>query len=78
MENILTQKSFDDLKCSDNFMFAKIMEDPDLCKAVLETLLDIKIERLSYPEPEKGYSLARIAARFLLTQKLAKLVEVTA
>ncbi len=53
METLITQKSFDDLKCSDNFMFAKIMEDPGLCKAVLETLLDIKIDRLSYPEPEK-------------------------
>ncbi len=53
METLITQKSFDDLKCSDNFMFAKIMEDPELCKAVLETLLDIKIDRLSYPEAEK-------------------------
>ena len=53
METLITSKSFDDLKCSDNFMFAKIMEYPKLCKAVLETLLGIKIDRLSYPEPEK-------------------------
>ena len=53
MKNPITPTPFDQLKCSDNFMFAKIMEDPEICKEVLETLLDIKIASLSYPEPEK-------------------------
>lgn len=58
MENTTTFKPFDELVCSDNFMFAKVMEDPMLCKRVLETLLDIKIERLSYPEGEKTIQVA--------------------
>lgn len=58
MENTTTFKPFDELVCSDNFMFAKVMEDPMLCKRVLETLLDIKIERLSYPESEKTIQVA--------------------
>lgn len=59
MQNIETTfKPFDELVCSDNFIFAKIMEDPNLCKRVLETLLDIKIERLSYPEGEKTIQVA--------------------
>ncbi len=58
MENTTTFKPFDELVCSDNFMFAKVMEDPKLCKRVLETLLDIKIERLSYPEGEKTIQVA--------------------
>ena len=57
-ENETTFKPFDELVCSDNFMFAKVMEDPKLCKQVLETLLDIKIERLSYPEGEKTIQVA--------------------
>ena len=58
MENVPTFKPFDELVCSDNFMFAKVMEDPQLCKRVLETLLDIKIERLSYPEGERTIQVA--------------------
>ncbi len=57
-ENTTTFKPFDELVCSDNFMFAKVMEDPKLCKQVLETLLDIKIEKLSYPEGEKTIQVA--------------------
>ena len=58
MEKLIKPKPFEKLTCSDNFMFAKVMEDPDLCKSVLEILLDIKIGRLSYPEPEKTIQTA--------------------
>ena len=58
MGNLTKPKPFEELKCSDNFMFAKVMEDPDLCKAVLEVLLGIKIGKLSYPEPEKTIQTA--------------------
>ena len=58
MEKFIKPKPFEKLTCSDNFMFAKVMEDPDLCKSVLEILLDIKIGRLSYPEPEKTIQTA--------------------
>ena len=54
MEKFIKPKPFEELKCSDNFMFAKVMEDENTCKSVLELLLDIKIDRLSYPEYEKA------------------------
>lgn len=54
MEKFIRPKPFAGLKCSDNFMFAKIMEDEETCRAVLELLLDIKIDRLTYPETEKS------------------------
>ena len=53
MEKLIKPKPFEELTCSDNFMFAKVMEDKTTCKSVLELLLDIKIDRLSYPEYEK-------------------------
>jgi len=53
MEMLIKPKPFEELTCSDNFMFAKVMEDKSTCKSVLELLLDIKIERLTYPEYEK-------------------------
>ena len=58
MEKLIKPKPFEELTCSDNFMFAKVMEDPELCKSVLEILLGIKIGRLSYPEPEKTIQTA--------------------
>ena len=58
MEKFIKPKPFEELKCSDNFMFAKVMEDPDLCKNVLEVLLGIKIGKLSYPEAEKTIQTA--------------------
>ena len=58
MEKFIKPKPFEKLTCSDNFMFAKVMEEPELCKSVLEILLGIKIGRLSYPEPEKTIQTA--------------------
>ena len=58
MEKLIKPKPFEKLTCSDNFMFAKVMEEPELCKSVLEILLGIKIGKLSYPEPEKTIQTA--------------------
>ena len=39
----------------DNFIFSKTMElYPDLCRQLLELILDIKIKEISYPEREKN------------------------
>ena len=39
-------RNFDELKFSDDFMFGKIMEDPELCREVLECLLGRRIGEL--------------------------------
>ena len=37
-----------------SFVFAKTMEsNPDLCRHILELILNIKIKNISYPEREK-------------------------
>ena len=46
-------KAFKDLGFSDSFMFGKVMEDPILCRRVLETLLQTEIGELSTPLREK-------------------------
>ena len=61
MAKLIKPKPFEQLKCSDNFMFAKVMEDHYLCKNVLEVLMCIKIGHLSYPEPEKTIQTAQDA-----------------
>ena len=42
------------LTIKDNFIFGKTMElNPDLCKRLIEQILNIKIKSLDYPEREK-------------------------
>ena len=57
MENIENKiyriKPVEELKFTDDFMFCRVMQNPDLCKGVIERLLGIKVERLEYPELQK-------------------------
>ena len=55
MANIIDiEKKWDSLTIQDNFVFAKTMEsNPDLCRHILELILNIKIKNISYPEREK-------------------------
>ena len=47
-------KSWDELTFADNFMFCKILEDdPEICRQLLELLLDIRIDRLEPPQGER-------------------------
>ena len=50
-------KRWEDLTIMDDFMFCKVMSDPDICKELLEILLHIKIERLEFQEPQKSFRL---------------------
>ena len=55
--NIDNFKRWEDLTITDDFMFCKVMSDPDICKELLEILLHIKIERLEFQEPQKSFRL---------------------
>ena len=50
--NTINSKSYDELTIADDFMFYKVMSDEELCKELLETILDIKIEKLVYHETQ--------------------------
>lgn len=50
------KKEWQDLTIADNFIFGKVLEnDPVVCKQLLETILDFKIDEISYPEREKAF-----------------------
>lgn len=38
---------------TDDFLFGKVMRNPEICKQMIEAILDIKIERIEYPEEQK-------------------------
>ena len=44
----MTQKPFEDLTISDDFMFCKVMEYEPICREFLEMLFGIKIEKITY------------------------------
>lgn len=48
-------KSFDELKFSDDFMFGKVMEDKELCREVLECLLQRPVGELQEVQTQKGF-----------------------
>ena len=49
------QKKFDELSYSDNFMFGKVMEDSNLCKEVIECLLQHPIGELKAVQTQREF-----------------------
>lgn len=48
------QKAYEELGFSDDFMFCKILgQDKELCREILELILDRKIKYIRYPETQK-------------------------
>ena len=41
-------KKFEDLTFTDDFMFCKVMQNPDLCKRLIEMILSDKIGKIAY------------------------------
>lgn len=54
MQKVLTPlERWESMTLADNFIFCKVMEEnPDVCKELLEMLLNIKIERIEKPKSE--------------------------
>lgn len=50
---------WENLKISNDFMFAKVMRNPELCKGMLERLLGITIDHIEYPEEQKVIDIAK-------------------
>ena len=49
-------KPIEELVFTDDFMFGAVMREPDICKGILERLLQIEIDRIEYPELQKPMS----------------------
>jgi hypothetical protein len=47
------KKTWEELEIKDDYLFAKVMQNADICKELLELMLDIKIEKIKYIEVQK-------------------------
>lgn len=55
VEALYREKPYHELTFTDNFMFCKIMEkNPELCRQMLEIILEIKIDRIEYDRERYG------------------------
>lgn len=54
-------KYWNSLTITDDFIFCKVFEDEELCKEMLEILLDIKIHHLEYPDSQKGMKSSHLS-----------------
>lgn len=48
------QKSFDELTFADDWMFQKVMHNPEICVELVERLLHIRVDHIEFPELEKA------------------------
>ena len=46
-------KPWQELNFSDNYIFCKVMQNPELCKKLLEILLDFRIDKIEYSNTEQ-------------------------
>ena len=51
-------KSYDELQFRDDFMFGAVLKNADICKKIIEIVLDIEIERIEYIERQKTIDIA--------------------
>ncbi len=56
---IQDEQLWENLKISNDFMFAKVMRNQELCKGMLERLLDISIDRIEYLEEQKVIDISK-------------------
>lgn len=47
-------KSWEELGIDDDYIFGKVMQDPELCKKLIEIILDIEVKKIEYPEKQKA------------------------
>mgnify|MGYP000479519271 FL=1 len=46
---------FEELTIADDFMFCKVMQNEEICKELLEIILDVEIEKIVYHEDQKVF-----------------------
>ncbi len=51
-------KEWEELTICDNFLFQKVMQNPRLCKRLIEKLLRIKVKNITYPDAEKTLEIS--------------------
>ena len=54
----IKQKNWEELGISNDFLFGKVMQNPELCRELLQRILpNLKIDRIEYPQLQKSVNV---------------------
>lgn len=54
----MRQKKYEELSFTDDFMFSKVLQNnPELCKEIIELIIEKQISKISYPEKQKAIDI---------------------
>ena len=66
-------EKYENISFTNNFAFCKVMQNEEICREVIETLLHIKVGRLEYKSPLVSRSLPKLIEPIMLpTQMYAR------
>ena len=69
------QTTWEELGISNDFLFGKVMQNPELCKELLQRILpDLKIDHIEYPELQKNIDVDRDARSVRLDRREDKVL----
>ena len=54
-KGVIKMKNYDELRFNDDFMFGKVMEDQELCREVLECLLQRSVSELTEVQTQRTF-----------------------
>ena len=67
-EETINAAIWEKLEISNDFIFGKVMQDPELCRKLLQRILpDLTIDHVEYPEAQKIYQRGSAITRALST-----------
>ena len=49
---------WEEVTITNDFMFGKVMRNAEICKKLIETILDIEIDHIEYPEEQKTIDIS--------------------
>ncbi|MFI3201558.1 MAG: Rpn family recombination-promoting nuclease/putative transposase [Eubacteriales bacterium] len=58
MKQEKVEKIWDNLTISNDFLFAKVMGEEEICKEVIEALLNVKVGKIEYVEYQKSINIS--------------------
>ena len=53
MKKLNNEKTLQELNLEDDFLFAKVMQDKEICRKVLEKILNVPIKEVSIPSIQR-------------------------
>ncbi len=54
----MSTKKWEELEITDDFLFGKVMRNPELCKRTIEAILNIEVDRIDYLEEQKTIDMS--------------------